>query len=146
MSELAFNSPEALTVSKTFGPPLPASELIFKMPPSTQARFMSFDIKTFFVANGVTLQTISLHDENGIVVFNSSAAPLINFPFAGQATASGYAGPEQARVPFFRPNVLIGTIPKDLYALPGYEFRFNNIATVIGRSAKVTLFLSVGNE
>lgn len=141
-------SPQAIEIQRSFGPPLLPQEPIFRMPPSTQARVVSYNILVTSPINGVLFNTISLHEPGGAIVINTSCLPILNTSFAifGAGVTRAIAGPEQARVPFFSPNILIGTIPKDLYALPGYEFRLNSIAGLAQRQALVTIFLSTGNE
>lgn len=134
--------------SETIGPPLPAAIILFTMPESTQARVVSYNSLVTSPINGVLFQTISLHEPGGGVVFAVGLAPLLNLSFTlfGAGVSRGIAGPEQARVPFFQPNVLLGSIPKDLYALPGYYFQLNNIAGVAQREAIITIFLATGND
>lgn len=139
-------SPQAIEVTRSFGPPLPAQALVFKMPESTQARFVSCNVNIVSAFNGVVFTTISVHDPAGAIVFNVGCSPILNIFFFGQATTRIIVGPEQARVPFFQPNILFGTYPKDLYVLPGYEVRVNNVAGVAGRTQDVTIFLSTGND
>lgn len=141
------NSPQAIEIQASFGPPLPAAITIFTMPESTQARVVSYNSLVLSPINGVLFQTISLHEPGGAIVFNISLLPILqNFALFGAGVTSAQAGPEQARVPFFNPNILIGTIPKDLYALPGYYFQVNSIAGLAQREATVTIFLSTGND
>ena len=139
-------SPQAVEIRRSFGPPLPAQALIFRMPDSTQARVVSVNILVVSAINGALLSSVSLHDTNGATVFTVGCAPVFNNFIFGQAVARATAGPEQNRVPFFQPNILFGSYPKDLYALPGYEFRINNVAGVANRTQDVTLFLSTGNN
>lgn len=139
-------SPQAIEITRSYGPPLPVSETIFTMPPSTQARVVSYNVLITSAFNGVVFSSISLHDPAGNIVYGAGLLPILNIFFFGAGVTRAFAGPEQARVPFFQPNIIIGTLPKDLYALPGYEFRFNNVAGLAGRSADVTIFLSTGND
>lgn len=139
-------SPQAVKITRSYGPPLPANETIFTMPQGVQARVVSYDVRVFSAINGVLFSNISLHEPGGGIVFIAALAPLPNIFFFASSVERAFAGPEQARVPFFTPNILLGTIPKDLYALPGYEFRFNNVAGLAGRSADVTIFLTTGND
>lgn len=132
--------------SEVIGPPLPASIVLFTMPDSVQGRCVSFDSRVTSPINGVLFQTISLHEPGGGVIFSAGLAPLLNIFFFPQGVSRAFAGPEQARVPFFNPNIILGTLPKDLYALPGYYFQLNNIAGVAQRSAVITIFLSTGND
>jgi len=141
-------SPQAIVIRRSFGPPLPANVFLFKMPPSTQARVVSYQVKVQSALNGVVFQVIEMRDPNGTLVSSAALAPLLNIFVFGAANEAAWAGPEQARVPLFRPNILIGTIPKDLFALPGYEFSILTISgtAVPGRTMDVTIFLSVGND
>lgn len=134
--------------SETIGPPLPASIVLFTMPESAQARVVSYKSLVLSPINGVLLQSISLHEPGGAIVFPSGLAPLLNTSFSifGAGVSLAIAGPEQIRVPLFQPNILLGTVPKDLYALPGYYFQLNNIAGVAQREAIITIFLSTGND
>lgn len=124
----------------------PRALYFFTMPDSVQGRCVSFDSRVTSPINGVLFQTISLHEPGGGVIFSAGLAPLLNIFFFPQGVSRAFAGPEQARVPFFNPNIILGTLPKDLYALPGYYFQLNNIAGVAQRSAVITIFLSTGND
>jgi hypothetical protein len=134
-------TPEGISVQGSFGPPLPASAIIFEFGASDQARIIYANAKVTKPLNGALLQSISLHDETGTSIYVAGLVPLLlgNSGVLGPLTVLNIAGPEQLRVPFFAANALVGTWPKDCYALPGYTLRFNNIGQVAGNSAVVTV-------
>lgn len=124
-----------------FGPPLPANVRFYTF--TEPAKVLATTARTVAPNPGFTLQSISLHDPAGNIIFNAALLPILQGPaIFGDALALAQAGPEQARVPFFVANVLDGTWPKDCWADKGWYLQLNNVLVVALRSATVTAQVS----
>ena len=147
MQALSINqAPEVLRFEISVGPPLPASTIIFTVPKGEVYRIMYCNVKVTKPTAGALLQSTTLHDENGNILWTASLTPLLNAASVfGPLTVLNLAGPEQVRVPFFIANTLSATWPKDCYAKENYFVQFNNLGGAGNETAIVDLFVASEN-
>lgn len=124
--------------SETIGPPLPGQAILHTF--VRQARVLFTASNNTIPQAGVLLQSFSLHDETGTVIIAGALLPAsVAAAVFGTSFSLALAGPEQIRVPFFQPNVLDGTWPKDCYAEKGWTLRVNSIGVLALRSLIATV-------